>query len=163
MHFFIVNIKMNYLKYGLLLLLLFCSNLVFSKEAVICNSCFSVTEFKSFTQGYHGNIVGTRDYQVVNYATEEVWDVTVTGWYDDIDFEGNPYGGNGIFLSYAEAELPSLSNINDVKALISAFKNEGDHLVVLPPNSPIGGHHLRPETNNMLEVIYLYIHWDYWG
>ncbi|WP_395374156.1 hypothetical protein [Marinicella sp. W31] len=110
-----------------------------SKEYAFCNSCFSEAEFKNYAKGYHGNQVGTQLYQVINYATEEVWDVSVTGWYDDVDENGTYYGGNGIFLSTAFAVIPPLEEINDFKALKQALKNEGDHLVVLPQNATGGG------------------------
>lgn len=130
---------MKLVKFSILLILLTLSQLGFSKDYVFCNSCVSQADFKSFTKGHHGNQIGIKEYQVVNYATEEVWDVTVTGWYDDVDLNGNPYGGNGIFLSMAQATLPPAIEVNDVKALLKAFKNEGEHLIVLPPNSGSGG------------------------
>lgn len=54
---------MKLVKISALLIALTLSQFAFSKEYVFCNSCFSQDEFKTYTQGYHGNQVGTKVYQ----------------------------------------------------------------------------------------------------
>lgn len=112
-------------------LFLFSPLSAFAVEYVFCNTCTTETEFRLHAKGHHGDIVGIRNYQVINYATEELWDVTVEGWRDDFDGV-NYYGGTGIFMSTASATPASQQDINDFKAIKEDLKSE--HMLVLPPD-----------------------------
>ena len=94
-------------------------------EYVFCNSCFSKSDFENYAKGVHGNGFGFENYQVINDATGEIWNVYVERIYEP---------EVGLFLKVA---LGTPATAADIQAYVDVrdFVTKDERLVIVPPGT----------------------------
>ena len=122
-----------------LLTLLFLSTNSHALEYIFCNSCTSKIEFVNFAKGRYGTGIIPKTYQVINFNTEEIWNVYVErefepdGFYDFINAVGT---------------VATSKDIDDFRVAKEIILQK-DFIVVIPPGPDQGSYSgTRSETIN---------------